>query len=158
MTARYKKGKWYKFNPLYGYYQALPPEKKPVLLYCKRDTGDKNLRTNETRMLVGYLKFGGGDYQSPYFVQLAYGGTVIKWCDVDIEPERTNHMEKSFVQEAYSDSEQKQWKCPNCGHDEFYNKGLTKEWGQIILGECTSCKGQGYFYTFNEEYVNWVEK
>lgn len=68
--------KWNLFRTdLYGN-QFLPPERKYVLvLLASKDRGCP------AGIGVGYLRFGGGDHDSPHFVVPGTGGPVVAWCD-----------------------------------------------------------------------------
>lgn len=52
----YKKNKWYTFDLIKGYKQALPPVKKYVLV------------SNGKNICVGWLKYAAGDKSCPKFI------------------------------------------------------------------------------------------
>lgn len=75
---RYKKNKWYEFCHQKGYRQALPPQKKYVLV------------SDGHGICVGWLRYAAGDKSSPVFItpmmervefkKLAYC-EILKWND-----------------------------------------------------------------------------
>lgn len=69
---------WHPFNPSLGSGQRLPAKYQPVLV---RVPENKERGTPEG-IAVGYLKFGAGDPESPYFVTPGIGGNIEAWCDV----------------------------------------------------------------------------
>ena len=106
--------KWYKFDPSKGSYQKRPPQRKWVVLqlYPKDayvvDLGvqlkpgvPSLIASYPPGLAVGYMKNGGGDPQSPYFVIPGLGGTVMAWCDVlpdDFTPPQVEQSDTSNVQ------------------------------------------------------------
>lgn len=58
--------------------QPLPPKTKRVLLaFAPEALGPGSAAATA----VGYLKFGAGDPNSPYFVTPGVGGVPSHWCD-----------------------------------------------------------------------------
>jgi len=81
--------KWHNFKPdTPGNRQKLPPEKKYVLVRLKHP--DSHF---PDPVVVGYLKFHGGERSQPYFItpgvtiytieenRILGDGRVLQWCD-----------------------------------------------------------------------------
>lgn len=71
------KPKWYDFDPARGYRQKRPPEHKPVLLRF----APKESEGLPIGVAVGYLRYGAGQKDSPFFVIPQFGGQPYQWCD-----------------------------------------------------------------------------
>lgn len=69
--------KWTTFVESLYAQQPLPPERRFVLVRV-----DIPVEPHQRPAIaVGYMKFGGGDPDSPYFVTPSVPGEVIAWCD-----------------------------------------------------------------------------
>lgn len=72
-----KTEKWHDFDCSRGYRQKRPPEYKPVLLrFYPNDAEGKPMG-----VAVGYLRYGAGQKDSPFFVTPQFGGQPFQWCD-----------------------------------------------------------------------------
>jgi hypothetical protein len=74
---------WIAFDQKVYDRQPLPPERRYVLVRTW-PTDLHNVRDRDcTRpaIAVGYMKFGAGCADSPYFVIPSVGGDVVAWCD-----------------------------------------------------------------------------
>lgn len=72
------KTKWIPYHKDLWSAQKLPPQHKLVLLaFATGALSDGSAPATA----VGYLKFGAGDPDSPYFVTPGIGGNPSHWCD-----------------------------------------------------------------------------
>lgn len=63
--------------------QVLPVSRRYVLVqtWPTERNGTRDPDCMRPTIAVGYLKYGAGDPDSPYFVVPSVGGEVVAWCD-----------------------------------------------------------------------------